>query len=99
MTDFASSLTPYVARQYDLFQTSLELHAAGHDGGAGEPIEPEGQKCQRRRQVAEHRDPVIGRAVDDPIQGADRILPDCVSISSDTLYRFGHTSFARDSPL
>ena len=47
-------------------------HAAGHDPGAGEPIEPEGQKSQRRGQVAEHRDPVIGRAVDDPIQGAEQ---------------------------
>ena len=47
-------------------------NAAGHDPGAGEPIEPEGQKCQRRGQVAEHRDPVIGRAVDHPIQGAEQ---------------------------
>ena len=47
-------------------------HAAGHDPRAGESIEPEGQKCQRRGQVAEHRDPVIGRAVDDPIQGAEQ---------------------------
>ena len=48
-------------------------NAAGHHPGAGEPIEPQGQKCQRRGQVAEHRDPVIGRAVDHPIQGASRI--------------------------
>ena len=48
-------------------------NAAGQHPGAGEPIEPQGQKCQRRGQVAEHRDPVIGRAVDHPIQGASRI--------------------------
>jgi hypothetical protein len=47
-------------------------NAAGHHPGAGEPIEPQGQKCQRRGQVAEHRDPVIGRAVDHPIQGAEQ---------------------------
>ena len=34
------------------------------------PEKPEGQKYQRRGQVAEHRGPVIGRAADDPIQGS-----------------------------
>ena len=46
--------------------------AAGHDPGAGESMEPEGQKCQRRGQVAEHHYPVIGSAVDHPIQGAEQ---------------------------
>lgn len=46
------------------------MTGAGRYPGAGEPIEPEGQKYQRRGQVAEHRGPVIGRAADDPIQGA-----------------------------
>ena len=53
---------------------SHEDDAAGHDPGAGEPIEPEGQKCQRRGQVAEHPDPVVRRTVDHSIQGAEEDL-------------------------
>jgi hypothetical protein len=60
---------------YDVLEQSKghephEGDAAGHDPGAGESIEPEGQKCQRCGQVAEHHHPVIGRAADHPFQGA-----------------------------
>ena len=55
-----------------------ESDAAGHDPGAGESMEPEGQKCQRRGQVAQHHHPVIGTAVDHPIQGAE---PDSCGLS------------------
>ena len=34
-------------------------------------MESEGQKCQRRGQVAQHHHPVIDSAVDHPIHGAE----------------------------
>jgi hypothetical protein len=46
--------------------------AAGDHKGTGESSDTEDQKCQRGGQVAEHRDPVISRAVDDPINGTEQ---------------------------
>ena len=53
---------------------------------SGEPIDPEGQKCQRGGQVADHRDPVTGRAADDPIKGAEQRSSGLSGHQSTTLY-------------
>ncbi len=74
---------------------SQDDHAAGHDAGTGEPMEPKDQKCQRGGQVAEHRDPVIGSAVDDSIKGADHESSRPSGHQSLTLYPFGYTRVAR----
>ncbi len=62
---------------HDVLEQSIghEPHhgdAAGHDPGAGESMEPQGQKCQRRGEVAKHHYPIIGRTGDHPIQGAEQ---------------------------
>ena len=49
-----------------------ENDAAGQDPRAGESMESEGQECQRHGHVAQHHHPVIGSAVDHPIQGAEQ---------------------------
>jgi len=69
--------------------------AACHDPGTGESIEPEGQKYQRCGQIAEYRHPVIGRAVDHPIQGAEQDSSGLSGHQFTTLYPFGHAPFAR----
>jgi hypothetical protein len=69
--------------------------AARYDPPAGVSIETEGQKCQRGGQVAEHRDPVIGRTVHHPIQGTGQNSPEpsghqsthCIPIRRHNIWR------------
>ena len=67
--------------------------AAGQDPRPGESMESEGQKCQRRGQVAQHHHPVIGSAVDHPIHGAEQ---DSSGLSS---HQFIHSILIGDCSL
>ena len=49
-----------------------EHHGHGRNRLPGEAVEPDGQKCQRRDQVAVHRGPIVGGAADDPVQSAEQ---------------------------
>ena len=62
---------------HDVLEQSIGHESHEHDRAcqdprAGESMESEGQKCQRRGQIDQHHHPVIGSAVDHPIQGAEQ---------------------------